>query len=307
MSTPIIHLSLAGLESLHRLPLQVVKMPLGEHPENELHDHDFTELVLVSKGEATYHTGGQSTEIHEGDILMTYSGMSHYYTNTGNMEIYNLLYNAEELPLPLLDAYEMPHFERLIPAHSSQKKTQWDLLHPITHLAPAKRLQLIRLLDQMREELEGADSKGGVVFHSLALFMDALVLISRNMPTSVVQRMESPSLNTVIGYMKTHFQQPLSTEILAKKCHLSDRTFFRRFRQEVGVTPHQYLMQLRLNYAIHLLRDTDASISMIASEAGFFDCAHFDSRFQAEYNISPKDFREQNKLRIFTGKVNPIK
>jgi AraC-like DNA-binding protein len=68
--------------------------------------------------------------------------------------------------------------------------------------------------------------------------------------------------------------------------------FLRMFNIVVGMTPHQYLLQIRLHDAAVRLRQTDESISSIALDAGFDDLSTFNKRFRKITGMNPKAYRK---------------
>lgn len=71
---------------------------------------------------------------------------------------------------------------------------------------------------------------------------------------------------------------------------LSPFYFIRRFKQEMGLTPHKYLMQYRLSLAKLILR-ANPSIAEVAQAAGFYDQSHLDRCFKKGVGLSPSDYR----------------
>lgn len=78
---------------------------------------------------------------------------------------------------------------------------------------------------------------------------------------------------------------------LAAAAHLSSRHFSRRFRQDFGCTPHDYLQARRLDAARGLLRDADRRVAGAAEELGFSSPAAFSRWFTRLAGQSPRTFR----------------
>ncbi|MEU2207437.1 helix-turn-helix domain-containing protein [Streptomyces hygroscopicus] len=85
--------------------------------------------------------------------------------------------------------------------------------------------------------------------------------------------------------------RPISLSELAAQEAMSVRTFTRRFREEVGVSPGQWLTRQRVERARHLLEDTDQSVEQVAREAGFGSPASLRQHFQAAVGVSPTAYR----------------
>jgi transcriptional regulator GlxA family with amidase domain len=86
--------------------------------------------------------------------------------------------------------------------------------------------------------------------------------------------------------------RPLSLSELADHARMSVRTFSRRFRDEVGMTPGQWLTQQRVQHARRLLETTDLSVDHIADEAGFGTGASLRQHLVATIGVSPTTYRQ---------------
>jgi len=88
-----------------------------------------------------------------------------------------------------------------------------------------------------------------------------------------------------------NLHSPLSLEKLAAHARMSVRTFTRRFRQETGSSPTDWLAQCRLDLAKQLLESTDLPIDMIAERAGFGTGESLRQRMYAAIGVSPRAYR----------------
>jgi AraC family transcriptional regulator len=84
---------------------------------------------------------------------------------------------------------------------------------------------------------------------------------------------------------------PLTLAALAREAAMSRYHFLRSFTQVTGVTPHQYVLRLRLHRAAVRLRRTCEAISTVAYDAGFNDLSTFNRRFRRMIGMSPSEFR----------------
>lgn len=86
--------------------------------------------------------------------------------------------------------------------------------------------------------------------------------------------------------------QPLSVPVLAARAVTSPRTFARRFREQTGTTPHQWLLKARICRAQELLETTSLAIDAIALAAGFEAPVTFRTRFHQLVGLSPNSYRQ---------------
>jgi AraC-like DNA-binding protein len=80
---------------------------------------------------------------------------------------------------------------------------------------------------------------------------------------------------------------PVSLERLAANLRMSQFTISRTFHRTVGITIRHYCKRLRLRKALQMMLDSDADLSSIAMDLGFFDQAHFSNAFRQDFGVSP--------------------
>lgn len=88
-----------------------------------------------------------------------------------------------------------------------------------------------------------------------------------------------------------HLDRPIALHELAARESLSVRTFTRRFREEVGMSPGQWLTQQRVERARQLLEETDFPIDRVARDAGFGTAASLRQHMHAALGVSPSAYR----------------
>jgi transcriptional regulator GlxA family with amidase domain len=88
-----------------------------------------------------------------------------------------------------------------------------------------------------------------------------------------------------------HLDRPLSLPELAAREAMSVRTFSRRFREEVGMTPGRWLARQRIERARALLEETDLPVDRVAADVGFGTAASLRQHMQATLGVSPGAYR----------------
>lgn len=99
------------------------------------------------------------------------------------------------------------------------------------------------------------------------------------------------SLASTLDWMRENSHRALTVEDLARQANTSPRTFARRFRQQTGTTPLQWLITARVRRAQELLETTCLSMDEVASQAGFDGGAALRDRFRRVVGVSPKVYR----------------
>ncbi|MDA3628638.1 helix-turn-helix domain-containing protein [Saccharopolyspora oryzae] len=93
------------------------------------------------------------------------------------------------------------------------------------------------------------------------------------------------------AWATANLNSPLALADLAEHARMSGRTFARRFREEVGVSPGRWLIQQRVARARHLLESTDLPIDEIAEQVGFATAASLRQHLHAEIGVAPLAYR----------------
>ncbi|MFI2778037.1 GlxA family transcriptional regulator [Streptomyces sp. ALB3] len=99
------------------------------------------------------------------------------------------------------------------------------------------------------------------------------------------------STTTARTWALGRLEQPILLRDMARQESMSVRTFTRRFREEVGVSPGQWLSQQRVERARHLLESTDLSVEQVARDAGFGTATSLRQHVQAALGVSPTVYR----------------
>ncbi|MGW0395045.1 helix-turn-helix domain-containing protein [Streptomyces sp. NPDC003042] len=99
------------------------------------------------------------------------------------------------------------------------------------------------------------------------------------------------TVGEVIGWMARHLEEEITVEQLAERAHMSPRTFARRFLQETGTTPYQWVLRQRVLLAQELLESTDETVDAIAGRCGFGNAAALRHHFLRTLGTTPNSFR----------------
>jgi AraC family transcriptional regulator len=98
-------------------------------------------------------------------------------------------------------------------------------------------------------------------------------------------------LTEVLEYTQAHLDQDIRLADLAALTGMSQYHFCRLFKRSLGVTPHQYVMQQRIERSKHLLKQKDLAIADIALMCGFKSQSHLTTLFRKSTGTTPKSFR----------------
>jgi len=94
-------------------------------------------------------------------------------------------------------------------------------------------------------------------------------------------------------YILASLEHNISIDDIAQVATMSKFHFIRQFRQQFGITPHQYVLSCRVNLARRML-ESGKSLNQAAFEAGFADDSHLNRHFKRIYGVTPKRFQTQS-------------
>ncbi len=100
-------------------------------------------------------------------------------------------------------------------------------------------------------------------------------------------------------WMHQHFNTDINMKLLSKTFDLSQRTINRRFKQATGLSPVQYLQEIRLDKAKELLKTSNLAIAEVAYKVGYPDSAYFSTLFKRVISLSPGEYRRLVRKKIF--------
>ncbi|MGE8143822.1 helix-turn-helix domain-containing protein [Pseudomonas frederiksbergensis] len=97
----------------------------------------------------------------------------------------------------------------------------------------------------------------------------------------------------VLDQIAEQFHQPLSLEQLAATYGHNELRFLRDFTRTIGLTPHAYLIEVRLQAARRMIEQTDLPLASIALDAGFAHQSHMGSAFRKHLAMTPSQYRSR--------------
>ena len=98
-------------------------------------------------------------------------------------------------------------------------------------------------------------------------------------------------LKPVLDYIQTHLDRDLSLAELAQVINISPTYFASLFKQAMEITPHQYVIQQRVERAKTMLLKTDLAIADIALQVGFSSQSHLTQQLKRLTGMTPKQVR----------------
>lgn len=246
------------------------------------HSHDYDELTLVLEGEGYYSSPEQNVKVQAGNLILIPSGLHHGFVCTVPWRGVSVHFNHERLPL---------HSQYLFHAGIECNRIQSIQLNEQD--AKWAEISVSQLEEEWKKEHHGIDSQNIM----RVAFETAVVLFQRYKSVSAHTaggRSDQTVIQEVLKEIHAKFYSQLTVHELASRHFVSESNLRKKFTEMVGVSPKQYMINLRMEEAKRLLRQTDKAIESISSEVGFTSSSRFYDYFVKAVGVTPFEWRKLN-------------
>ncbi|MGL1890721.1 MAG: helix-turn-helix domain-containing protein [Spirochaetaceae bacterium] len=270
------------LKILHRDP----------QPEYPIHTHDFSELVIVLKGQGTHFTHKNDFKVQAGDLFVINGDLAHGYKDLDNLVLINILFDMQALKLPNFDIGRSPGFHTLF--------TIEPLLREDSKFSSRLKLDykeidfVINLVKKMEDELK--NRQDGYHYLTVSLFMQLIAYLSRCY--SDKSRNDSSSLyqlGETISFIEHNLDRNITVNELLNISHMSESSLLRAFKKITGSSPLNFHLKKRIDKSCKKLIESNDSITMIAYDIGFSDSNYFSRQFKKIKGETPGTYRKRSR------------
>ena len=251
--------------------------------ETNYHCHDYIEISLVKKGHGIYYIDGKEYPIKEGDLIILNPGTYHK----------SLVSCPEDCTTEIYIGFSDIHVKEMTPNTFPLPNN-----HIVFPLKDTIRQKVFQLCFSMGKEFHTCQS--GRYFMLKSYLIQFIVLLLREQYETPIDNtgciFESPNkkyiVQQMLRYFNEHYQEKISLDQIAKNMYLSTFYLSKIFKSEIGESPINYLIELRMEKARDLLlNEPQLSIQSIASNVGYEDVYHFSKLFKKHFGISPTKYR----------------
>lgn len=186
--------------------------------------------------------------------------------------------------------------------HGSRMETKYILpltTSPCVEMIPLypedpAQAELLRLILQA---FQLSDQEWGYEFrlrHQLTeIWLKLYALARHTMERQTGSHSTDDKVKAMMIHIHEHFQDPITVDELAGAAHVSRRVCFRLFRENLHMTPVEYMRSFRLRKACQMLTESRESITQIAYLCGLGSSSYFGKIFRERFGCSPAEYRRQ--------------
>ncbi|MEC4817651.1 MAG: AraC family transcriptional regulator [Scytonema sp. PMC 1069.18] len=258
------------------------QQPAYETPEHSPNQHIVSVSLVKQPVNAQRVLNGhtQHEYIQYGDVAVVPADS--YHKSSWDAEAEFLILSIEKLM-----------FARA--AHDSVDLQRVEIIPQFT--APDPLIQQIGLA--LKSELESDNMGSRIYIEALATTLCIHILKHYSVSKKIATPSEGLSrlkLRQAIEYINQNLEKDLTLAEIAATVEMSMYHFSRQFKQSTGFSPHQYVMNSRIEKAKRLLTKTEEAIDKICQEVGFQSQSHFTNVFRKLIGTTPKAYRKQVKI-----------
>lgn len=251
-------------------------------------------LVYVQEGECRFHVDGEDHSLTQGDIcliqpgsLTCLEGMTDTITPYAHLDLFYNPNREEGFPTRAGQTDMAPYGHLMQPRLNDMPGVDIPV-----RLRPSKPVHFRDTMLKMIACWLGQDPLGEVKAQHMAAEL-ALAILEDHVDQRSLETNALPALNWITSFLSFHIAEPLTVSMMAERAHLSPSRFNDVFKSRFGMSPHRYLLQLRIHHARELLATSSYDQAQVADYCGFADIHHFSKAFKRHTGLTPGDYRKQ--------------
>ncbi|MBE1442446.1 AraC-like DNA-binding protein [Paenibacillus sp. OAS669] len=208
-----------------------------------------------------------------------------------------------EIEVMLESDYADYYLLMLRPVTVTRQKGEWSCQdsNGTIDLLPTGRLPFqhakgwIQQVEQLYALSKSGSKTGSLEAHQL--FQRLVQELLQELPEQEGTEPSSNGIDESIGYMYKHYSEKIKLDTLADIAGLTRTSYSRSFKKAKGITPVQYLNQIRIESSKELLKQ-DCSIQEVAESVGFGNEFYFSRMFKRTIGLSPTVYMKRKQLRV---------
>ena len=250
----------------------------------EYHHHDFSKIVILIDGDLTYYIEGKAYILKPWDILFVNKNESHKPVVNPNQYYERIVIWLN----PDFMAKYAQGNNNLLKCFEVAIKNNYNLLR-----LNMKSIEIIKNLIQDIQNCNNSNEFGSEILKE-SLFVQLMVLMNRLFLNSDKNRdiediQYDKTIEGVLNYINSNLENDLSIDTIASEFFISKYYLMRKFKNQIGSSIHNYVVQKRLILARSLISD-GLSMSSVCSRCGFNDYSSFVRAFKKVYGVSPSNY-----------------
>ncbi len=156
-----------------------------------------------------------------------------------------------------------------------------------------------RSIYNFKKEIENYGNRSSMIVDSLSIQIVATILRELSNSSNVGRYCITEGdgyVKNAKEYMQEFYNSNISIIDICSEINISPYHFIRLFKEKTGTTPHEYLLNLRIENAKKMMKENDDNITLIGEKCGFINNSHFSTTFKRLTGVSPVEYKTNPNL-----------
>ncbi|MBQ9765709.1 MAG: helix-turn-helix domain-containing protein [Lachnospiraceae bacterium] len=261
--------------------------------ESDMHSHDFWEISYVYEGGGVCYMGNQSSPVKCGSVLFAapntpHCFISHSHKEGSPLRICSIVFKQNYLELFMQNFQNISELKEHALFNLIEKNAHFSI---IVYDDNASNLRHLIWLITHEYNHYTAGSKEIIQAAMLSLFIGITRQYEYQSGNSTDMVTKNLILDELLKYINANYGSRLSLELLASHAHLSREYLCRYFKKQIGINISDYILEVRINKAMEMLRNTTHTITDIGIFCGYPSVSSFQRSFKKYTGITPSEYR----------------
>lgn len=248
--------------------------------KEDVHCHNFCEIIYISDGRGWVTVDGKQYSVSKGDVVVYNAEVPHQEESSLEEPMELLFMALDHILLPDLPAnHLMPDGYRCV-YHAG-------VYQEVFYTSYRQMIVEFEQEDELYIEIAQEISR--------TVLMYILRMISQQENASKPLLKSNKNTDKALAYIRAHFRENIALDDVAAGCYLDKYYLSHLFTKHEGMSVGKYILMLRVDEAMRLLRETDMSVQKVAESVGFEDVSYFCRIFKKSVTMTPLQYRRQEE------------
>ena len=254
-----------------------------------LHWHNEYEYIIATKGIVTVLVNAEQIELNIGDAIFINSECLHGVKSVTDED--SILRSLVILPKLIGGSADSIIFQRIIVPLGVSDAPSYILLNKDTKWQKDIADSMLAAWDSITNESYDFENEARYqISKAMRILVDHLSETNHRKSNDILLN----RIKLSISYIENHFDDDISNQDLLQLLNCSESVLLRSFKQAVGMSPMQFLMNHRIQKAAEMLLTTELKSCDIAVSCGFHDFSYFTKIFKRNIGMTPIEYRNSN-------------
>lgn len=267
------------MSNIKNLSLKIVsaeKNTITYDQTTSFQKYPYVKLIFVNGGEATLTFKDTADKVTKNEIILINPNVEYYWELSENQTL-----EITEVGVHGLEF-----------SHVGDSELEFSY-HKTSEQVSDSALFMDFLLRTMTDKKPGSEE---IAKRFVEIILIQLLRQEEFSIRNSLNKKNHKEIQVVKNFMKVNYHKNITLDDLVELVHINKFYLIRIFKQEVGMSPIDYLIHVRIDEAQKMLRNTNIAIADIAHLVGFQSPSHFSKTFRELSNMTPSQYRRQGNM-----------